>query len=59
MGGVQSWLADLTRDNLGIDISAYNHGVDTSSIKVKINQLGDTAGEASRGQIAVTEKSCL
>ena len=59
MGGVQSWLADLTRDNLGIDISAYNHGVDTSSIKHIINQHGDTAGEASRGQIAVTENDLL
>lgn len=51
---VDGWLADLARDN-GLEITDYQHSLDTSAVRHIQKSHGDEKAELSRGQLPVLE----
>lgn len=58
IGRVSVWLAARARD-AGVEISGFDHVVDTSAARHVRKNHGDAKSEAARGQIAVTEEDLL
>lgn len=53
LGPVTPWLAQAAREN-GLEIEGFTHTIDGSALRHIMTEHGDVAGEAARGQIAVT-----
>lgn len=54
VGKVSDWLAKAAK-KAGLDIEGFTHTLDTSAIRHVRKKHGDTASEAARGQIAITD----
>jgi hypothetical protein len=54
IGPVPQWEVAEARERAGLNIAGFSHAVDLYAVRHTLNQHGDEAKEASRGQIAVT-----
>jgi hypothetical protein len=53
---VNERVAQEIKDVAGVDVSGYRHTIDVSGVNHAIKNHGNEKSEASRGQIAITEK---
>lgn len=47
--------SDSIKSATGIDVAGYQHGIDESAVRHALNEHGDEAKEASKGQVAITK----
>jgi hypothetical protein len=55
IGPVSSDVAQVIKDHTGLDVSGYEHDIDTNAIQHIFKRHGDERKELSRGQLPVTD----